>query len=113
MSQYAVPCNGCTLCCHRDAVRLLPADDASKYQTQPHEYMPGQLMLAHKPNGDCIYLGTHGCTIHETKPQMCREMDCRNLANAISWTQARKLQAKGAFKMTVWRRGKDLLKCQP
>ncbi len=34
-----VPCGGCTLCCHNDAVRLLPSDDPSQYQTEPHPYM--------------------------------------------------------------------------
>jgi Fe-S-cluster containining protein len=65
---YGVPCNGCTRCCHNDAVRLLPSDEPSKYQTEQHPYLPGALMIAHAPNGDCVYLGPHGCSIHDTKP---------------------------------------------
>ena len=75
MGFYAVPCNGCTACCHDDAVRILPHEDASRWQTEPHPYMAGALMLAHKPNGDCIYLGEGGCTRQADKPQQCHEMD--------------------------------------
>ena len=107
---YDVPCNGCTRCCHGDAIRLLPSDDPSNYQTEPHDHIDGELMLAHKPNGDCVYLGATGCTIHPTKPLMCREMDCRRIAQAITWTQARKLGARGSFRMDVWSRGKELLR---
>lgn len=107
---FDVPCNGCTLCCHGDAVRLLPGDNPEEYQTEPHPYKPGELMLAHKPTGECVYLGESGCTIQDTKPLMCREMDCRRIAQSISWTQARKLDAKGAFPMMIWRRGRDLMR---
>lgn len=105
-----VPCNGCTRCCHGDAVRLLANDDPSQYQTEPHPYMPEARMLAHKPNGDCIYLGDDGCTIHATKPQMCREMDCRLIAAQVTWTQARKLDARGRLPIGIWQRGRELLK---
>jgi hypothetical protein len=103
-----VPCNGCTACCRNgDALRLLPEDDPTQYQTVPHAFMRGHLMLDHQANGDCIYLTAEGCSIHDRKPLMCREMDCRNLAKAITWTQMR----KGAVRipMAVWRRGRELL----
>lgn len=110
-----VPCDGCTLCCHGDAVRILAHEDESQWRTEPHCYLPEQRMLAHKPNGDCVYLGDEGCTINDTKPQMCKEMDCRLIAQRISFTQARKLDAKGLMRITVWRRGRELLKvaCAP
>mgnify|MGYP003444304818 FL=1 len=104
-----VPCGPCTRCCHNDAIRLLPGDDSEQYQTEPHPYLKDALMLAHKRNGDCIYLFTEGCTIHDTKPRMCREMDCRRLAQRITWTQARKLARQGKLRMEAWRKGKDLL----
>lgn len=100
-----VPCNGCTLCCQNDCIRLLPGDDISIYQTQPHPYLSGALMIAHKPQGSCVYLGASGCTIHDTKPQMCREMDCREISKKITYTQARKLRV-----VHVWQRGKHLLR---
>jgi hypothetical protein len=108
--QSAVPCDGCTRRCHNDLVRLLPGDNESQYLTQPHPALRGQLALAHKPNGDCVYLGERGCTIHDTKPRMCREMDCRNLARRFTFTQARKLSASGRLPLVVWQRGKQLLR---
>ena len=107
---HEVSCGGCTRCCHNDAVRLLPSDDLSRYKTAPHPYISEARMLAHAPNGDCVYLGLGGCTIHDTKPMMCREMDCRRIAQAITWTQARKLNARGVLRLDIWRRGKELLR---
>lgn len=106
----AIPCDGCTLCCHNDMVRLLPGDDKFEYETEPHPVLAGERMLAHKANGDCLYLGDKGCSIHDHKPQMCREMDCRILAQEITWTHARKLDKSGRLKIIVWKRGKELLK---
>ena len=107
--EYDVPCNGCTRCCHGDAMRILPHEDASQWATEPHDRLSGARMLAHKPNGDCYYLGERGCSIQQTKPQMCMEMDCRKIAQRISWTQARKLSEKGALSFDVWTRGRVLL----
>ena len=100
-----VPCNGCTLCCKGDAVRLLPGD-SDDYLVEPHPFQPGQWMLAHKPNGDCVYLGDAGCTIHPRRPKMCREMDCRMVFRKVKESQAQRLN----IPMDVWRRGKEL--CQ-
>lgn len=63
----SVPCAGCTLCCRTDAIRLLPDDDASQYQTEPHPHHPGSLMLAHKADGSCIYLTEAGCGINAAR----------------------------------------------
>lgn len=109
MGFYAVPCNGCTACCHGDAVRILPHEDASRWQTEPHSYMAGALMLAHKPNGDCVYLDG-GCTRQADKPQQCHEMDCRRIAQAVTKAQAKKLDARGGMKIEIWRRGHELLR---
>jgi hypothetical protein len=68
-------------------------------------------MIAHRPNGDCVYLDPNvGCTIHAIKPTMCREMDCRTVAQRVTFTQARKLDKTGRLKLSVWARGKKLLK---
>ena len=107
-----VPCNGCTLCCHGDAVRLLPADEPNQYITESHPYIKGALMLAHKPDGACIYLGAGGCTIHDTSPQQCKEMDCRRIAAKITFTQARKLSKNGHFNLQVWAKGRFLARAK-
>lgn len=102
---YDVPCDGCTLCCRGDHIRILPHEDPAQWQTVPHSRIGGERMLARKANGDCVYLGEHGCTIHATKPQLCKEMDCRRIAHALSYTRAR----KSPVPMTVWRRGRELI----
>lgn len=105
-----VPCNGCTACCRGDAVRILPHEDATQWHTEAHPNMQGARMLAHHVNGDCVYLGDGGCVIQHSKPQQCRDMDCRIIARRISWTQARKMDDRGMLNFEVWRRGRDLLK---
>jgi Fe-S-cluster containining protein len=85
-------------------IRLLPGDDPSLYQTVPHALYPAtQLMLDHKENGDCIYLGEAGCSIHAIKPQMCREMDCRNIG------KLHKKQAERMGILKVWRKGRSMV----
>ncbi len=105
-----VPCNGCTLCCKGDAVRLLPWENPALYDTEEHPYVPGMRMLAHKANRDCVYLTDSGCSIHERRPQQCRDMDCRVVAKTVTFLQAQSLSAQGRFPLRVWRRGKELLK---
>ena len=72
-----IPCGSCTACCQNDAVFLHPeyGDPAEDYITEEYE---GRIVLAHKENGDCIYLDRkRGCTIHDRAPAVCRELDCR------------------------------------
>jgi len=77
-----VPCNGCTICCKGELLVLHPqaGDDPETYLTRevtnPLTGEPA-LALQQKDNGDCIYLGETGCTIHGRAPAICREFDCR------------------------------------
>lgn len=108
-----VPCNGCTRCCHGDAVRILPDEDPAQWRTEPHDWDKRFRMLAHKPNGDCYYLGDHGCTIHQTKPQQCKQFDCRLIAARMTFTQARRADRDGRVRIEVWRRGRELMRQWP
>ena len=110
--QY-VPCNGCTLCCQGDAVRLEPEDLAGGYQTEPHPYIPGALMIAHKPNGECVYLKDGGCSIHHRAPSLCRAADCRGIAARFDFETARTLHALGRIDFRVWDQGRKLLETTP
>lgn len=105
-----VPCNGCIRCCLGDTIRLLPGDDPSQYQTIPHPLQPGALALAKGADGNCVYLTAAGCSIHGRAPRMCREMDCREIARRVSFTQARKLAARHALPASVYARGRELLR---
>lgn len=105
MTEVQVPCAECTLCCKNgDMLRLLPSDNPDHYQTKKHPLMEDSLMLDHKKNGDCIYLRSYGCLIHNRRPQMCREMDCRLIAKKVSRYKAKTLGSAG-----VWDRGNELL----
>ncbi|EJM1834574.1 YkgJ family cysteine cluster protein [Salmonella enterica] len=114
-----VPCNGCTLCCRSDAISIHPelGDVAEDYQTEPH-IVPqmaadGIVMLAHKPDGSCVYLGDDGCTIHGKAPALCREFDCRRWVRKLGYTKSRKLAKKGLIGMAVVRAGMDRLHTLP
>lgn len=68
-------------------------------------------MLAHKDNGDCVYLGPTGCTIQHVKPQQCYEMDCRRIVvGARSKSRLARLVDQGALSPEVVERGRELLK---
>jgi hypothetical protein len=108
-SHRFVPCNGCTFCCQGDAIRILPEDDAASYLTEPHPVLRGVVMIAHKPNGDCIYLGERGCTIHDRAPSLCRSADCRTIARRLSFEEARQMHMLGRLDIRVWDRGRELL----
>ena len=105
----SVPCNGCTLCCQGDAIRLEAEDIASEFITEPHPTIPGALMLAHKSNGECIYLNEHGCSIHERAPLLCRVADCRGVAARLDFETARRLHSLGKLDIRVWDQGHQLL----
>jgi hypothetical protein len=106
---HQVPCNGCTLCCQQDAVRLEAGDSPSEYQTEPHPFLPGALMLAHKPNGECVYLTNNGCSIHDHAPSLCRIADCRSIAIRFDYETARRLHARNGLDIRVWDQGKKLI----
>ena len=77
-----VPCEGCTACCRRERVILSPehGDVIDDYLVTPNRKGidgPVEWMLGHQLNGDCIYLGNNGCTIHDRAPWACRQFDCR------------------------------------
>jgi Fe-S-cluster containining protein len=109
ISTKQVPCNGCTLCCQGDTVRLEKEDSPTEYKTEPHPFIPGALMIAHKPNGECIYLENNGCRIHGHAPSLCRIADCRSLALRIDFMTARRLHAMNRLDIRVWDQGHKLL----
>ncbi len=66
-------------------------------------------MLAHKPNGDCWYLGDGACTIHDEAPLACKRFDCREWFAGFTATEQEMLQlstldrdcANAALKLSV------------
>lgn len=107
-----VPCKGCTACCRGfQAICLFPeeGDIVENYDTMPFiervkmesnglplpAWLPDQWktlqMIKFKENGDCIYLGEHGCTIYDNRPILCRSFDCRK--NYLMWTKKRRMNS--------------------
>ena len=94
MTERAVPCNGCRVCCIRDLIVLHPecGDDVRAYDTMPVRN-PITGLPAHalkwKPNGECIYLRSSGCSIYERRPAICRSYDCRRAFLSMSKEERR------------------------
>jgi Fe-S-cluster containining protein len=111
-----VPCNGCVACCKHERIVLYPehGDDPSQYETVPTASInpklqallgAGRVMLAHKPNGECIYLGEAGCTIWDRAPNICKMFDCRKWFLKFTRAERRKLLAQGHLDREVTRAG--------
>ena len=79
---FHVPCNGCRACCY-DAVWLLPklGDDVDSYD---HVMVNGAPTLRRNDDVSCVYLGAHGCSIHERAPALCKHFDCRKFYSALT-----------------------------
>lgn len=111
--QEHVPCNGCVACCRHELIFLYPEDDQRQYLTRPATNpLDGRLglALAQQPNGDCVYLGEAGCTIHDKAPAVCRAFDCRRWVLGLGDRAAirRGLKA-GAYDKAVVAAGKARL----
>jgi Fe-S-cluster containining protein len=51
-------------------------EEEGKYRAQ---MFMGKWTVAKNPDGSCVYLGRGGCTIHATKPHVCKWYDCRKV----------------------------------
>lgn len=114
-----VNCDGCTRCCQGfQQIMLQPEDNPDRYHTTPSVCAltgnPG-LMVQQKPNGDCIYLGTDGCTIYSDAPAICRKFDCRAMAATIQsqTTRPEFRRVLRADKSGVLKHGHQLSKGSP
>jgi Fe-S-cluster containining protein len=47
------------------------------------EFEPGLFALRRTPDGDCVYLGPQGCTIHGRHPVICKIFDCMNFVKRM------------------------------
>lgn len=103
-----VPCNGCTLCCQGDVIYLHAenGDEINNYRTTLYN---GRLILEHKADGSCFYLGAQGCTIHIHRPAVCRSFDCRLIVEKLSRSALRRLEHKGYIRADVLKQGRILL----
>ena len=80
-------CSQCGLCCRLFLVNLTKEEyQSGKYKTQFEKYglidnfhkaiSCGANLLKQKKDGACIYLKKNKCSIHATRPQVCKEFFC-------------------------------------
>lgn len=105
-----VNCGACHACCRNQLVTLQPIDDPTAYDCHVMETPSGPLFaLKLKTNGDCVYLGPDGCTIHGKQPAICRAFDCASFA--ALWPRSRR-RAEGLKVDGVFRAGMERLRQQ-
>jgi Fe-S-cluster containining protein len=108
-----VPCGSCHHCCRSEVIALMPehGDDVSRYDCQTIE-VPGLgsvAVLKHRPNGDCVYLGDKGCTIHGEAPVICQTFDCRHWYRSHSRAERRKMISDSPLTGLVFAAGRERL----
>jgi uncharacterized protein len=108
----SVPCNGCRVCCQRELVVLFPekGDDPARLEhvALPSEFGP-ILVLKHKDDGDCVYLGADGCTIHDRAPAVCRSFDCRAYFLSMNRHERRLHEKRSVNKVGIFQAGRQRL----
>ena len=80
-------------------------DDPNAYETQ---MLGGLQALAHKPNGDCVYLGEKGCTIHERRPAVCRAYDCAGQFRQFTRAERRRGVREKWLDPAILARGREI-----
>lgn len=101
MSDVAkVNCGSCRHCCKNELVFMTEHDDQALYAgvlVSVVHPMTGKRVnaLPHKPNGDCIYLGPLGCTIHGKHPYICRIYDCATAYSIVPRAERRRRMKAG------------------
>jgi len=107
-----VPCGGCHLCCHGDAIMLLPdeGDDVASYD---HEIVTlpgvGTGAILKKTDGHCVYLIDGRCSIWERAPTICRVFDCRRWYLSKTRPERRRMVKAGFADQAVFDAGRDRL----
>jgi Fe-S-cluster containining protein len=72
---------------------LMDGDDPKKFDTITilHPEHGEVHVLRRMPNGDCVYLAEHGCSIHARAPKVCRAFDCRQFIAGMTSAHRRTL----------------------
>jgi Fe-S-cluster containining protein len=112
-----VPCGACRLCCRSNSIVMLLEREGDVVASYEHEVvdLPGAgrgPILKRKPNGECIYLGKNGCSIHDRAPAVCRVFDCRGAYLAFMdhpRPERRRMLKEGCVDGEILKRGRELL----
>lgn len=106
-----VPCDGCTLCCRRDMIVLMEGERPEDYEVEEIRTKTGEVfhMVKKGPDGNCIYLGAEGCTIHDRAPALCKAFDCRLAYKIVPRRERRARLAMGIGDKAVMDAGRKRL----
>lgn len=74
--EVQVPCDGCDKCCRGPYAVHVMKHERKKYD-QVTWNQDDQTWEIPRVDGECVYLGKEGCTIHKDRPYVCRMFDCR------------------------------------
>ena len=110
-----VPCGKCRLCC-KTLIVPLAQEEYDQYDWAWITTRDGNRLgraLRRKPNGDCVYLGEEGCTIHGRAPHVCRRFDCRELFKKSDRAGRRQAIGSGKIPKALFDKGREMLKEHP
>jgi len=105
-------------CCRGDMIFLHPelGDVVAFYQTEPVRNPVTQKvghMLAHKPNGDCVYLshenGAGRCGVYAARPAICRAFDCAKSYAKLPRAERRRMVRDGLLSVETLEQGRRVL----
>ncbi len=81
-------CNQCGVCCKLFVINLNEEEyQSGRFQTEFEEFglvefleaeLTGANILKRRKDGSCIYLKDTKCSIHQTRPQVCRGFLCNS-----------------------------------
>jgi Fe-S-cluster containining protein len=107
-----VPCGKCQLCC-KTLIVPLAQEEYEKYDwAWVVNAKTGERLgraLKRQSNGDCVYLGEQGCTIHGRAPHVCQRFDCRELFLKSDRAGRRQAIKSGKLPKALFDRGRELL----
>ena len=82
----AVPCGDCVGCCASGYPVVIRGEDKKAAAEIPLQYIArstdGRTLMLALPDGTCPMLSDRKCSIYASRPQTCRDYDCRVFAAA-------------------------------
>jgi Fe-S-cluster containining protein len=84
-------------------------DDPASYETERAiNPLTGKAayVLRRGADGNCVYLGASGCTIHGRHPAICREFDCGRMYEKTTRAERKRYIAQGWASKRVFDEGR-------
>jgi hypothetical protein len=106
-----VPCGKCQLCC-KTLIVPLAHEEYKQYDWVWVTTLEGKQLgraLKRRANGDCVYLGENGCTIHGRAPHVCQRFDCRELFQKSDRAGRRQAIKSGKIPKALFNKGREML----